>query len=73
MNCAVNNLSFDNDTFLLATEEFKDASGNIIAADEVPVTIRGDEYDFDGRGMVMHWDERIDTSNRWKSRTARAC
>lgn len=58
LTCTVNNLSFDNDTFLLATEEFKDASGTIISGDQVPVTVRGEEYDFDGRGVLMHWDER---------------
>src|SRR5688572_8269587 len=43
LTCSVNNLSFDNDTFLLATEAYKDASGNTIAADRVPVVVRGEE------------------------------
>ena len=38
LTCYVNNLSFDNDTFLLATEEYKDESGKIVPADQVPVT-----------------------------------
>ncbi|MBC8107845.1 MAG: hypothetical protein H7Z14_14750 [Anaerolineae bacterium] len=58
LTCFVNNLSFDNDTFLLATEEYKDESGKTVAADQVPVTVRGSEYDFDGRGVIVHWDER---------------
>ncbi|CAN5570832.1 hypothetical protein BH09PLA1_BH09PLA1_29240 [soil metagenome] len=58
LTCNVNNLSFDNDTFLLATEDFKDASGQAVPADQVPVVVRGDDYDFDGRGLTMHWDEK---------------
>ena len=56
--CTVNNLSFDNDTFVLATEEYTDASGKLVPADQVPVMIRGEEYDFDGRGLTGRWNEK---------------
>lgn len=54
--CRVNNVSFDNDTFRIATEGFTDGSGAPVPADEVPVEVRGDEYDFDGRGLIIRWD-----------------
>jgi hypothetical protein len=56
--CKMNNISFDNDTFRIATEQFTDPSGNVIPADQVPVAVRGDDYDFDGKGMVIRWDDR---------------
>ena len=34
------------------------ATGANVTADEVPVTVRGRDYDFDGRGMRMSWNER---------------
>ena len=37
----MNNASFDNDTFRIATEAFTDASGKRIEADWVPVMVRG--------------------------------
>ncbi|HMB96427.1 MAG TPA: hypothetical protein VKK61_10340 [Tepidisphaeraceae bacterium] len=54
----VNNISFDNDTFRIATESFTDSDGNVVTADQVPVVVRGDDYDFDGRGLVIRWDDR---------------
>ncbi|MGH7178028.1 MAG: hypothetical protein ACREJC_11655, partial [Tepidisphaeraceae bacterium] len=56
--CWMNNASFDNDTFSIATESFKDADGQVVAADQVPVTVRGEKANFDGRGLVIRWDER---------------
>jgi len=57
LTVAMNNTSFDNDTFLITTEAFKDEAGNRIEADQVPVTVRGRDYDFDGRGLRIQWNE----------------
>lgn len=58
LTARVNNLAFDNDTFRVATEAYTDADGREIAADAVPVVVRGRDYDFDGRGLVIRWNER---------------
>jgi lipopolysaccharide export system protein LptA len=52
-----NNVSFDNQTFRIATEKYTDAAGKDVPADQVPVTIRGNEVDFDGRGLVVLYDD----------------
>jgi len=57
LRCTMNNIVFDNDTFRIATEAFTDASGQTIPAERVPVTIRGQDYDFDGYGLVIRWNE----------------
>ena len=55
----MNNAAFDNDTFRIATESFDDpATGEHVEADQVPVIVRGRDYDFDGRGLVIKWNER---------------
>jgi hypothetical protein len=51
------NVQFDNDTFRLFTQEYVDADGHTVHADDVPVTIRAKQYSFDGSGLVMFWDE----------------
>jgi hypothetical protein len=57
LTVSMNNTSFDNDTFLITTEPFTDASNNRIEADQVPVKVRGRDYDFDGRGLRIQWNE----------------
>jgi hypothetical protein len=55
----MNNAAFDNDTFRIATEAYDDpATGKHVEADQVPVIVRGKDYDFDGRGLVIKWNER---------------
>jgi hypothetical protein len=54
----VNNLSFDNDTGRLYTQSYADETGATIAADKVPVTVRGDDYEFDGTGLILNWNDR---------------
>ncbi len=55
----MNNASFDNDAFRLETQSFMDpATGKQVDADQVPVELRGTDYDFDGRGLVLLWNER---------------
>src|SRR3954452_24239649 len=61
LTCRMNNVSFDTDTFRITTEAFTDPkTGKEVSADEVPVSVRGDEDnpDFDGRGLTIHWDEK---------------
>lgn len=56
--CKVNNIAFDNNTLRISTERFTQSDGTVIPADQVPVQIRGDDYDFDGRGLTILWNER---------------
>ena len=59
--CWLNNVAFDNDTFRIATEaaDIPDATGKLVPtpADEVPVHVEGIDYDFDGRGLYIKWNE----------------
>ena len=57
VTCAMPNIVFDNDTFRIATEGYTDATGRAVLADQVPVQVRGQDYDFDGFGMVIRWNE----------------
>jgi hypothetical protein len=50
------NIHFDNDTMRMYTEGFTDAHGQPVAADKVPVRIRGDDYEFDGKGLTLQWN-----------------
>lgn len=54
----MNNAAFDNDTFRVVTESYQDDGGKTIDADQVPVVVRGRDYDFNGRGLVLRWNER---------------
>ncbi len=59
MTLTMNNASFDNESLRIYTQSFKDPqTQQTIAADMVPVTIRGDDYDFDGKGLEIRWNER---------------
>jgi hypothetical protein len=53
-----NNIAFDNETLRLYTQTYQDANGNTVPGDQAPVTIRGDDYEFDGKGLTLHWDDR---------------
>lgn len=57
IKCTMNNIVFDNDTFRISTEAYTDAAGNTVPADRVEIRVRGQEYDFDGSGLVIRWDE----------------
>lgn len=56
MTCTVNNLAFDNDTLRIATQAIKKDDGTVTPADQVPVQVRGQDADFDGRGLIIHWN-----------------
>ena len=51
----VDNLVFDNNRFSLYTDDTT-VDGQTVLADDVPVYVRGREYDFDGRGLLIRWD-----------------
>ena len=66
LTLTLNNAFFDNETFEIATEDYTDDQGRVVPAHEVPVVVRGDTLDFDGRGLQIRWDDR---SNRLRSLT----
>lgn len=66
LTLTLNNAYFDNETFEIATEDYTDEQGRTILARDVPVVVRGDALDFDGRGLLIRWDDR---SNRLRSLT----
>ena len=53
----VDNLVFDNSRFSLYTDDTT-IDGRTVLADDVPVYVRGRDYDFDGRGLLVRWDGR---------------
>src|SRR5688572_20688566 len=53
----VNNLIYDNKQFSLFTDDTV-IDGGTVLADDVPVEVRGRDYDFDGRGLLVRWDAR---------------
>jgi hypothetical protein len=52
------NAAFDNDTFRISTEAYTDETGKRVEADQVPVRVDGQDYDFRGRGLVIRWNQR---------------
>ncbi|HTW95912.1 MAG TPA: LPS export ABC transporter periplasmic protein LptC [Tepidisphaeraceae bacterium] len=50
------NMHFDSDSFQVLTIPYRDASGRMISADEVPVTVRGN-VEMDGQGLVLYWND----------------
>ena len=68
----LNNAYFDNETFEIATEDYTDDQGRVVPAREVPVVVRGDTLDFDGRGLQIRWDDqRRDSSQPGTTRSNR--
>ncbi len=56
LTMTMNNASFDNETFVIRTEAFNDG-GKVIGANQVPITVRGRKYEFDGKGLVLRYNE----------------
>lgn len=52
-----NNVVFDNDTFRISTEGYRDADGKFIPDDQVPVHVTG-RYEFEGRGLTLRWNDK---------------
>lgn len=57
LTCQVPVVAFDHDSLRLYTVQ-TEIDGRIVPADRVPVTIRGQEYDFDGQGLSVRWNQR---------------
>lgn len=55
--CTLPNITFDNDTLRLATAA-TEIDGKMVPADRIPVRVRGEDYDFDGYGLVIRWNQR---------------
>lgn len=51
-------IAFDNDTLRLNTVPLPVKDAPEIPADQVPVTVRGRDYDFDGQGLVIRYNQR---------------
>ncbi len=58
MQVDTDNIKFDNDTLRMFTDASKNADGTVTPADQVPVKIRGDDFDFDGNGLIVKWNGR---------------
>src|SRR5579859_3452839 len=50
------NAVFDNESFVIYTEGYKDADGHDITADQVPVDVTGD-IELKGRGLKLRWND----------------
>ncbi|HEY8748848.1 MAG TPA: hypothetical protein VIM11_12785, partial [Tepidisphaeraceae bacterium] len=51
-----NNAVFDNETFIVFTEGYREADGTEIAGDQVPVTMTG-RIELKGRGLKIRWND----------------
>ena len=56
LTMTMNNASFDNETFLITTGAFTE-NGKLVPGDQVPVTVRGVQYEFDGTGLRLQYNE----------------
>ena len=56
LTMTTNNVVFDNDTFRIATEGYRE-NGVEIADDQVPVRVTG-EIKMEGRGMTIRWNDK---------------
>lgn len=54
------NAQFDADTYRIVTiDETNAKTGQMVSADEQPVMVRGNDLDFDGRGLVIIWNDQV--------------
>src|SRR6185312_6574014 len=51
------NAVFDNETFCVSTEGYRDENGQFIAGDQVPVHVTG-QIHMEGRGLTVRWNDR---------------
>ena len=51
------NVAFDNETYRIATEAYRDATGTMIADDQVPVYVSG-QIEMQGKGMIARWNDK---------------
>ena len=52
-----NNVVFDNESFRIATEGYRDSRGQVITDDQVPVHVTG-QLVMEGRGLVVRWNDK---------------
>ncbi len=57
LRVTMNNAAFDNESFRIFTEAYQEEA-KTVAADRVPVVLRGRDYDFEGQGLTVRWNER---------------
>jgi hypothetical protein len=57
LTVTLDNLTFETETMRLYTEA-AEIGGVHVEADQVPVQLRGEEYDLDGKGLVIRLNER---------------
>lgn len=55
LTCTLPLVSFDNDTFRIATEATV-IDGQPVPADRAPVRVVGEDLQFEGRGLVLRWN-----------------
>jgi len=53
----MNNASFESENVRVKTQEYEDGRGRIVPADEVPIHVRGDDYEFDGYGLSLQYND----------------
>lgn len=56
MTLSMKNASFDNETFRISTEAYRDGDVTV-PADRVHVKVRGADYEFDGYGLRLQYNE----------------
>lgn len=58
LTMVTDNIVFDNETFLIFTEGFRNDAGEAIANDQVPVDVDGEDLEFHGRGLTLRWNDK---------------
>ncbi len=56
LRITLDNAAFDNETFRIFTTD-TEIDGRPIPRDRVPVIVTGRDYDFDGQGLTIRWNE----------------
>ncbi|HZZ42194.1 MAG TPA: hypothetical protein VFE58_04595 [Tepidisphaeraceae bacterium] len=57
LTCVMDNATFDNEAFRIFTRDAV-IDGKQVPADQIPVSLRGTDYDFDGKGLVIRLNQR---------------
>lgn len=57
LTMTMNNAWFDNEAFKIYTEAYVDEKGQTIPGDKVPVIVVGRDYEFEGRGLRLQYNE----------------
>jgi hypothetical protein len=57
LRVTLDNAAFDNETFRIYTSDTR-INGRTVARDRVPVIVTGRDYDFEGEGLTIRWNEK---------------